>query len=160
MATKKVPDTQAPANTPESFAAVREVFGKHPVDVIDPIEWGVEATPPQLLLCDKIFRVRFQPDSQLLLRFLAEAMKLRTVREHIESRLTGTSPTMKNISKPALLDIRFPLPDLATQQTIVDDIGASRTIAATKRNAAATLRQSAWATFEAALFTATEEPAP
>lgn len=40
MATKKVPDTQAPANTPESFAAVREVFGKHPVDVIDPIEWG------------------------------------------------------------------------------------------------------------------------
>lgn len=42
MATKKVPDTQAPANTPESFAAVREVFGKHPVDVIDPIEWGVD----------------------------------------------------------------------------------------------------------------------
>lgn len=43
MATKKVPDTQAPANTPESFAAVREVFGKHPVDVIDPIEWGPSA---------------------------------------------------------------------------------------------------------------------
>jgi len=42
MATKKVPDTQAPANTPESFAAVREVFGKHPVDVIDPIEWGAD----------------------------------------------------------------------------------------------------------------------
>ncbi len=119
----------------------------------------VEATPPQLLLCDKIFRVRFQPDSQLLPRFLAEAMKLRIVREHIESRLTGTSPTMKNISKPALLDIRFPLPDLATQQTIVDDIGTTRTSAAAKRTAAATLRQSAWATFEAALFTATEEPA-
>lgn len=87
-------------------------------------------------------------------------MKLRSVREHIESRLTGTSPTMKNISKPALLDVRFPLPDLATQQRIVDDIGASRVSAAAKRTAAATLRQSAWATFEAALFTATEEPAP
>lgn len=120
----------------------------------------VEATPPKLLLCDKIFRVRFQPDSQLLPHFLAEAMKLRSVREHIESRLTGTSPTMKNISKPALLDVRFPLPDLATQQRIVDDIGASRVSAAAKRTAAATLRQSAWATFEAALFTATEEPAP
>lgn len=120
----------------------------------------VEATPPKLLLCDKIFRVRFQPDSQLLPHFLAEAMKLRSVREHIESRLTGTSPTMKNISKPALLDIRFPLPDLATQQGIVDDIGTSRLSAAAKRTAAATLRQSAWATFEAALFTATEEPAP
>lgn len=59
----------------------------------------VDTTPPQLLLCDKIFRVRFRSNSQLLPRFLAEAMKLRSVREHIESRLTGTSPTMKNISK-------------------------------------------------------------
>ncbi len=118
----------------------------------------VEATPPRLLLCDKIFRVRFRPNSPLLPRFLAEAMKLRVVREHIESRLTGTSPTMKNISKPALLDIRFPLPDLIEQQRLVDDIGASRADAANKRTEAATLRQSAWATFEAALFTATEEP--
>ena len=42
MATKKVPDTQAPANTPASLAAVHEVFGKHAEDVIDPIEWGVD----------------------------------------------------------------------------------------------------------------------
>ena len=117
----------------------------------------VDVTPPRLLLCDKIFRVRFRPNSPLLPRFLAEAMKLRFVREHIESRLTGTSPTMKNISKPALLDIRFPLPDLIEQQRLVDDIGASRADAADKRTAAATLRQSAWAAFEAALFTATEE---
>jgi len=119
----------------------------------------VDATPPRLLLCDKIFRVRFRPNSLLLPRFLAEAMKLRFVREHIESRVTGTSPTMKNISKPALLDIRFPLPDLIEQQRLVDDIGASRADAAVKRTEAATLRQSAWAAFEAALFTATEEPA-
>lgn len=119
----------------------------------------VNTTPPLLLLCDKIFRVRFRLDSPLLPRFLAEAMKLRLVREHIESRLTGTSPTMKNISKPALLDIRFPLPDLIEQQRIIDDIGTSRMNAAVKRNEAATLRQSAWSTFESALFTATEEPA-
>lgn len=119
----------------------------------------VDTTPPQLLLCDKIFRVRFRSNSQLLPRFLAEAMKLRSVREHIESRLTGTSPTMKNISKPALLDIRFPLPDLVAQQRIVDDIGTSRTNAAAKRLEAATLRQSAWGTFESALFTASEETA-
>ncbi|WP_328992526.1 restriction endonuclease subunit S [Pseudomonas aeruginosa] len=118
----------------------------------------VEATPPRLLLCDKIFRVRFRPNSQLLPRFLTEAMKLRSVREHIESRLTGTSPTMKNISKPALLDIRLPLPDLATQQRLVDDIATSRTSAASKRASAATLRQSAWHTFESALFTASGEP--
>lgn len=119
----------------------------------------IEATPPQLILCDKIFRVRFRTNSQLLPRFLAEAMKLHTVRKHIESRLTGTSPTMKNISKPALLDIRFPLPDLASQQRIVEDISASRISAAAKRTAAATLRQSAWTTFEAALFIPSQESA-
>lgn len=112
----------------------------------------VESAPPKLLLCDKIFRVRFRHDGALLPRFLTEAMKLRPVRDHIESCATGTSPTMKNISKPALLDIRFPLPDLPAQQHIVDDIATSRRSAVAKCTEAATLRQSAWATFEAALF--------
>jgi type I restriction enzyme S subunit len=117
----------------------------------------VESTPSGLMLCDKIFRVRFRSGGQLLPQFLAEAMKLRSVREHIESRLTGTSPTMKNIAKPALLDIRFPLPDANTQQQLVDGIAASATAASSKRTDAATLRQSAWTAFEAALFTAAEE---
>ncbi|MFY4695951.1 restriction endonuclease subunit S [Burkholderia glumae] len=120
----------------------------------------VELTPPQLLLCDKIFRVRFHPNGQLLPRFLAEVMKLRPVREHIESRLTGTSPTMKNISKPSLLDIRLPLPDPDTQQHLVEDLASSRKSSIAKRTEAATLRQAAWTTFEAAVFTATEESAP
>lgn len=119
----------------------------------------VETTPPHLILCDKIFRVRFRSDSQLLPRFLAEVMKLHSVREHIESRLTGTSPTMKNISKPALLDIRFPLPEPETQQHLVDGIASSREISIAKHTEAAALRKSAWAAFEAALFTTTEEPA-
>lgn len=116
----------------------------------------VDSTSPHLLLCDKIFRVRFRSDSQLLPRFLAEAMKLNSVREHIESRLTGTSPTMKNISKPALLDIRFPLPDTETQQHLVDGVASSRESAITKRTEAAALRRTAWTMFEAALFTTTE----
>lgn len=116
----------------------------------------VETTPPHLLLCDKIFRVRFRSDSQLLPRFLAEAMKLHSVREHIESRLTGTSPTMKNISKPALLDISFPLPDPETQQHLVNNIASSRETAITKRTEATTLRSKAWTAFESALFTPTE----
>lgn len=116
----------------------------------------VDSTSPHLLLCDKIFRVRFRSDSQLLPRFLAEAMKLNSVREHIESRLTGTSPTMKNISKPALLDIRFPLPDTETQQYLIDGVASSRESAITKRTEAAALRRTAWTMFEAALFTTTE----
>ena len=114
----------------------------------------VPSTPPKLMLCDKIFRVRFFKDSRLLPRFLAEAMKLGCVREHIESRLTGTSPTMKNISKPALLDTCFPVPDAGMQLRVVDAIDEARTTAASKRAEATALRQSAWSTFESSLFTA------
>ncbi len=116
----------------------------------------VYATQPQLMLCDKIFRVRFQPDGMLLPEFLAEAMKLHSVRQQIEARLTGTSPTMKNISKPALMGLEFPLPELDTQQQLVKALVAARDNAASRRTEAATLRQSAWATFESALFTASD----
>lgn len=112
----------------------------------------VDSTLSHLMLCDKIFRVRFRSGGQLLPQFLVEAMKLRSVREHIESRLTGTSPTMKNISKPALLDIRFPLPDTVTQKHLVDSVETVRRVAAGKRAEAATLRDSAWKEFESALF--------
>jgi type I restriction enzyme S subunit len=119
----------------------------------------VESTPPHLMLCDKIFRVRFRPDGSLLPRFLAEAMKLHSVREQIEARLTGTSPTMKNISKPSLLGLEFPLPDIEVQEQLVEGVASARATAAAKRTEAATLRQSAWAAFESALFTAAEDAA-
>ena len=56
----------------------------------------------------------------------------------------------------------LPVPDLPTtrQQAVLDALHAQETAAQAKRTQAATLRQSAWATFEAALFTATEEPRP
>ena len=118
----------------------------------------IESTPTNLMLCDKIFRVRFRSDGKLLPRFLAEAMKLHSVREQIESRLTGTSPTMKNISKPSLLGLEFPLPDIEVQEQLVESVASARATAVAKRAEAAALRQSAWAVFEAALFTtATEE---
>jgi len=119
----------------------------------------VESSPPHLMLCDKIFRVRFGSDGKLLPRFLAEAMKLHSVREQIESRLTGTSPTMKSISKPSLLGLEFPLPDIEVQEQLVKGVASARTTAVAKRTEASSLRQSAWATFESALFTASEETA-
>lgn len=117
----------------------------------------VESTPPHLMLCDKIFRVRFRSDGKLLPRFLAEAMKLHSVREQIESRLTGTSPTMKNISKPSLLGLEFPLPDIEVQKQLIEGVASARATAVAKHAEAATLRKSAWAAFESALFTASEE---
>lgn len=109
------------------------------------------------MLCDKLFRVVFKPDSGLDGRFLAAIMKLPTVREQIETRLTGTSPTMKNISKPALLDLRFPVPDLETQRALVSALYASREQAESKRSAAALSRRRAWAAFETALFQPQEQ---
>lgn len=108
------------------------------------------------MLCDKIFRVRFRPEGELLPRYLTEVMKLHSVRKQIESRLTGTSPTMKNFSKPALLDLIFPLPDKGSQQRLVDCLACAREDASVKRTEAATIRRTAWSAFETALFTAGE----
>lgn len=116
----------------------------------------VESTRKKLMLCDKIFRVRFHSNGKLLPRFLAETMKLESVREQIEARLTGTSPTMKNISKPSLLDLKFPVPDEITQQRLVDDLAIARLNVSSIRAKAAALRQSSWLAFESALFTVSE----
>lgn len=94
----------------------------------------------------------FKANGQLDGRFLAAVMKLPTVREQIETRLTGTSPTMKNISKPALLDLRFPVPDLATQQALVDAMVQQVKAVESRALEAGELRRSAWAAFESALF--------
>lgn len=79
-------------------------------------------------------------------------MTLPSVREQIETRLTGTSPTMKNISKPALMELRFPVPDPDTQRALVETLNASRTSVEDKRAEAGLLRGKAWAAFESALF--------
>jgi type I restriction enzyme S subunit len=48
------------------------------------------------------------------------------LRWQIENSLTGASPTMKNISKPALMALRFPLPPLDIQKSIISEIEAKR----------------------------------
>ena len=112
----------------------------------------VAETRPKLMLCDKLFRVVFKANGCLDGRLLAAVMKLPTVREQVETRLTGTSPTMKNISKPALLDLRFPVPDRKIQEALVDALDAGSKRTEIHRSDATLLRQRAWVAFEAALF--------
>lgn len=112
----------------------------------------VESTRPMLMLSDKLFRVRFQNNGNLDGRFLAAVMRLPTVREQVETRLTGTSPTMKNISKPALLDLKFPTPDLETQRVLVKELDAAQRSAQALSASAQLLRSNAWDAFERALF--------
>lgn len=99
----------------------------------------VASTRPQLLLCDKIFRVVPLKQPKILPEFLAEVMKLPSVRQQIESLATGSSPTMKNITKPSLLGLRFPLPPLAIQKQLVIEVTAARENIAAERAAAAKL---------------------
>ena len=79
-------------------------------------------------------------------------MKTPHLRQQIEASLTGTSPTMKNISKPALMALRFPLPPLDVQQTLIDAIGQARVDALALRQQAKQLREQAKREIEAALL--------
>lgn len=112
----------------------------------------VKETPPRLMLCDKIFRAVWRPSSPVLPAYLDEVIKTPHLRQQIEASLTGTSPTMKNISKPALLALRLPLPPLEIQQTLVAAIGQARAEAAALRQQASQLREQARRQIEAALL--------
>jgi type I restriction enzyme S subunit len=71
----------------------------------------VPETRRHLLLCDKIFRMVWRNPSPITAEFVTEVLRIGDVRrQQIESKLTGTSPTMKNISKPSLLSLEFPPP--------------------------------------------------
>jgi type I restriction enzyme S subunit len=99
----------------------------------------VASTRPRLLLCDKIFRVVPLEQPKILPEFLAEMMKLPSVRQQIESLATGSSPTMKNITKPSLLSLRFPLPPLSIQKQLIAEVTAARAKIAAERAAVAKL---------------------
>jgi type I restriction enzyme S subunit len=107
----------------------------------------VRTTRAKLMLCDKIFRVVSLRRSPIDPEFLAEVIKLPTVRQQIEAAATGTSPTMKNISKPSLLDLTFPLPQgvdgMKTQVRLVAELRAARESAASLRQEARQLKAAA-----------------
>lgn len=116
----------------------------------------VRATRSKLMLCDKIFRVVFLKQSPIDPSFLVEVMKLPSVRQQIEAAATGTSPTMKNISKPSLLDLTFALPQgsdgLNTQRQLVSKLRDARDASSAKRQEAAMMRAGALSNFLTAIF--------
>ncbi|MGH6817055.1 MAG: hypothetical protein ACREC6_15265 [Hyphomicrobiaceae bacterium] len=119
----------------------------------------IDQSRPHLMLCDKIFRVVYRDPSPIDPKFIAEVLRIGDVRRQIESKLTGTSPTMKNISKPALMSLTFPLPPLDEQRKLVDALAAARTKAAALRRDADAARVNGWTAFEAAVYAAESSPA-
>ncbi|NEO25595.1 MAG: hypothetical protein F6K03_01515 [Kamptonema sp. SIO4C4] len=79
----------------------------------------INDTPRRLMLCDKIFRFKFKPTGALEARYLDHALKSPALRAQIEAGATGTSPTMKNIAKGKILNLRLPVPELSRQRSIV-----------------------------------------
>lgn len=99
----------------------------------------VAQTRPHLLIPDLIFRAVFHADSPIDPCYLAEVMKTPHLRQQIEAVATGSSPTMKKISKPGLLALRLPLPPLSIQKQLVAEVTAARAKIAAERAAAAKL---------------------
>lgn len=90
----------------------------------------VHATRSKLLLCDKIFRVVFKEDSPIDGAYFAEVMKTPPLRQQIEAAITGSSPTMQNITKTSLLALRMPVPPVKEQRALVKALTAARANAA------------------------------
>lgn len=119
-------------------------------------------TRSKLMLCDKIFRVVPRAPALIDEGFLTEILRISDVRRQIEANLTGTSPTMKNISKPALMRLTFPLPPKTRQIAMATTLTGARANAVNLREQARNARIRAWADFEAAVYAAeddTEAPA-
>ena len=114
----------------------------------------IAVTRDKLMLCDKIFRVVPLDPAPVDPVFLTEVLRLPDLRRQIESKLTGTSPTMKNISKPALLGLTFPLPPVTEQQKMVQALTDARASGVQKREDAAKARAKAWSDFETAVYAA------
>jgi type I restriction enzyme S subunit len=87
----------------------------------------VYSTRPQLLLSDKTFRFNFQPNAEILPQWLDDALKSPALREQIEHRASGTSPTMKNISQEKALRLLLPPHELSEQRQIVHELNGLRT---------------------------------
>jgi type I restriction enzyme S subunit len=76
----------------------------------------VRHSPPKVLLPDKLWRVRFSEDSKLLPDYTLYALRQSGLRRIIGDLATGTSGSMKNISKQKAATLPIPLAPLPLQQ--------------------------------------------
>ncbi|MCB1106149.1 MAG: restriction endonuclease subunit S [Cephaloticoccus sp.] len=115
----------------------------------------VETDITDTIFPDKVIRVR--PDTDRIdSHFLWRLLQLPALRTQIEAA-ARTAVGNFAIGGKDIKALKAPLPLLSEQRQLVESLNNKIATAQAKRTEAATLRQSAWATFEAALFTATEE---
>lgn len=86
----------------------------------------VRESRPKLMLSDKTFRFVFRSPRTVLPEYLEQVLKSPALREQIEREASGTSPTMKNISKAKVLSLLLPPMTLSEQRKIVAELNALR----------------------------------
>jgi type I restriction enzyme, S subunit len=84
----------------------------------------VRETRPKLMLSDKTFRFVFREPRKIMPEYLEQVLKSPPLREQIERAASGTSSTMKNISKEKVFGLRLPSFELSKQEQIVRELQA------------------------------------
>ena len=109
------------------------------------------------MLCDKIFRFITCQPAPVDVAFLKESLRISDVRRQIEANVTGTSPTMKNVCKSALMGLTFPLPPKPEQIAMAKALTDALAKAADLREQARKACAQAWTDFEAAIYAVEDE---
>ncbi len=91
----------------------------------------VKQAEPKLMLSDKI--IRLAVSSQMNRSFLNMANNASYAREHYAVNASGTSSSMKNVSREVVLALPVPLPPLPEQSRIVTRVTALRRLCADLR---------------------------
>ncbi len=78
----------------------------------------IEATCPSLFLPDKLWQTVPQPDVELDMKWLAYLLSAPHARHRLSKLATGTSGSMKNITKDELLSLDIEIPPITEQKKI------------------------------------------
>lgn len=100
--------------------------------------------------------IKARPQQSLLLPEFAMAwFNSEAGRDHF-FKSGKTTSGLGTINSSVIRTAPIPLPSIAVQKALISELSAADTSAQAKRSEAATLRQSAWAAFESALFVPAE----
>ncbi|MFN3544790.1 MAG: hypothetical protein ACK4UX_08060 [Thiobacillus sp.] len=105
-----------------------------------------------------VLRVRVDRE-RLLPEFVLAVINSSHGQAYFRSKAKRTT-NLASINSKEVAGLPVPVLSIAQQQDVLNALQTQVQAAQAKRTAAATLRRSAWATFEAALFTAPEESLP
>lgn len=104
----------------------------------------VPADYPWLFLPDRLWMTRFRPGVPIDVRWLAYLLSSRVYQQQIKAAATGTSGSMKNISKDSLLGIPVLFPEYQEQTaiaTVLSDMDAELAALEVRRDKTRLLKQ-------------------